>query len=240
MKFVGDDGVCKTTDDAGNDHWRHCNTWEAPNCNINSGVCDNSTDAANIAAEYSMQTSWSNDADLEFCFPAKEVDVLNPSQDFVNQCRARFLLSNRNWPQEEWTRKKPNLFWETSKIQDWFHIIENQQYNDPLRNWNVHTIPEVGDLYLREFECTTSNRCWTDSNNGDNVFRSDDEFASLGCTKVNIDGQTFEQAPTLEAYSASLEGCRGDDSDKTFDQNDYEFYSWPVHTQDQLDLIPSP
>merc|ERR1711862_63267 len=116
-------------------------------------------------------------------------------------------LSNRNWPQDEWTKKKPNLFWETSKIQDWFHIIENQQYNDPLRNWNVHTIPEVGDLYIREFECNTSNKCWTDANNSDTVFKSDEEFNRLSCQKVN-DGTPFTDAPDLEEYTASLESCR--------------------------------
>jgi len=240
LNFVGEDGKCNFNDESGNEQWRHCNTWDAPNCNTSSGMCDNSSDPSQIAAEYSMPTAWNHDADLEYCFPAREADLDAPSEEFTTQCRNRFLLSNRNWPQEEWTKKKPNLFWETSKVQDWYQIIENQEYDDPLRNWNVHTIPEVGDLYMREFECTTSDRCWTDANNGDNHFRSTAEFNAQGCTKVNVEGMTFEAAPTLDEYTASLEECRGDDSDKVFDENDYDEFYWPEHTDEQLQAIPNP
>lgn len=149
-------------------------------------------------------------------------------------------MSNRNWPQEEWAKKKPNLFWETSKIQDWYALIQDQEYDDPLRHWNVHVIPEVGDLYIREFECNVSNKCWTDGNNGENHFKSDAEFNSLGCIRVNVEGKTFDEAPTLVEYRSTLENCRGDDSDKIFDENDYTHYAWPSNTEDQLNLVPSP
>lgn len=63
LRMVGEDGKCYFNDDNGTEQWRHCNTWAAPHCNMTTGLCDNSTDSANIKTEYSIPTAWNQDAD---------------------------------------------------------------------------------------------------------------------------------------------------------------------------------
>lgn len=241
LNFVGEDGKClfTPTDASATETFKNCNSWDAPNCDKSTGYCSNTEETLNIEADYSMKTAWNNDADLEFCFPPKPHDQTSPTEAFVAECRQRFLLSNRNWPQEEWTMKKIDLHWKTSKVQDWFGMISTHTYDSPQRNWNVHSDPEHGDLYLREFECTMSDKCWTSPNNGETLFRNEREFVALGCTLVN-DGNGFDDAPTLEEYTQSQEACRGDDSDKVFDEQDYKHFAWPSHTQEQMGKVPSP
>jgi len=234
LKISREDGKCKVGDD-----WKICGTWDKPYCNSTSGECSESS--ANAKLEYSIPTAWKDDKVLEYCFPKKETDLDNPTQEFVEECRSRFLLANRNWPQEQWYKKLPNLFWETSKVQDFFDLIKDEDYDTPSRNWNIDVKDNTGDIYITTYDdCVIAKKCFVDANSGTTDFVGQAQFDSLNCTKVQVGSEGFNEGLDWATYTANLQRCRGTDDDKVFDTNDYPQYTWPEFTQEQIATIGNP
>jgi len=278
-----DNNVCMSMVD-GNQLWRHCANWYTPHCVLNSagteGNCqklegaDVSSDGSCLSSvcntQHSMPTSWASDAELEFCFPAKELDITNPTQDLINTCKTRYFLSNQNWPVEFWLKKKADNTTEYVMPKEFYAKIQNleEPWTNPARTWAIGTEAKTGDLFYHESNCPFATECWLEEVGvtedpstlvKKRTFLSADDYnaqkpylegALHECKYVKMEENppaTADDGKSVDQYYTDMFNCRDYDFIEVSpyvkgsgSNVDYSMFEWPGYDETVVNNIAAP